>query len=134
MIILLPLVLIGFGYLVYLLFAAATYVLPLYAGLAVGFAAFHGGASGMGALLLGFIAFVTVTALGQIATQMLPSRTARTAVTLLFAVPAATAGFAVATGLLHLGGIGSWGVVVALVAAIVTGTMTAKRLQTPPQG
>lgn len=40
MFITLPLALIGVGFMIHLLFAAATYVLPIYAGLSAGFAAF----------------------------------------------------------------------------------------------
>ncbi len=61
------------------------------------------------------------------AIHLAPSRSARTAITLLLAVPAALAGFQVASSLLHLGGVGSWGMVFALAAAIATGVAAAKR-------
>ena len=127
MFITLPLALIGVGLMIYLLFAAATYVLPLYAGLTAAFASLHAGASYTSALLLGIIAFLLVIMLGQMASQLLPSRQARSAIALLFGVPAAIAGFEVAFALLHLGGVGSWGVPLSLAAALVTGTVAAKR-------
>lgn len=123
----LPLALIGVGFMIYFLFAAATYVLPLYAGLAAGFAALHAGVSYTGAMLLGITAFLVVVLLSQMAVQLTPSRNARIAVTLLFAVPAAIAGFQVASALMHLGGVGSWGVVFALAAALATGVAAARR-------
>lgn len=132
MFITLPLALIGVGFMMYLLFAAATYVLPIYAGLSVGVAALHAGATYMGAMLLGFLVFLLVIVLGQIAT-LLPSPRARTAIALLFAVPAAIAGFQVASALLHLGGVGRWGVTFSLAAALATGTVAAKRYQSLPQ-
>lgn len=132
MFITLPLALIGVGFMIYLLFAAATYVLPLYAGLSAGFAALHAGASHTSAMLLGIMAFLLAIMLGQMAVQ-LPFRHVRTAVALLFAVPAGIAGFQVASALLHLGGVGSWGVAFSLAAALATGTVAAKRYQSLPR-
>lgn len=133
MFITLPLALIGVGFMIYLLFAAATYVLPIYAGLSAGFAALHAGASYTSAMLLGIASALLVIMLGQMATQLLPSRRARIAIALLFAVPAAVAGFQVASALLHLGGVGSWGVALSLAAALATGTVAAKRHQGRPR-
>ena len=118
---------------IYLLFAAATYVLPLYAGLTAGFAALHVGTSVTSALLIGIGAFLLVIMLGHMATQLLPSRKAQVAVALLFAVPAAVAGFQVTSALLHLGGVGDWRVALSLAAALVTGTVAAKRYQALPR-
>ncbi len=132
MFITLPLALIGVGFMIYLLFAAATYVLPIYAGLSAGFAALHAGASYTSAILLGILASLLVVMLGQMAAQ-LPSRHARISVALLFAVPAAVAGFQVASALLHLGGVGGWGVALSLAAALATGTVAAKRHQGLPR-
>ena len=106
MFITLPLALIGVGYFVYLLFSAATYALPLLAALGAGFAAAHAGASGTAALLLGVAVFMAVIAAGRIATALLPSRHARAAVVLAFALPAAIIGFEVASALLHFSEIG----------------------------
>lgn len=133
MFITLPLALIGVGFMIYLLFAAATYVLPLYAGLSVGFAALHAGASYTSAMLLGILAFLLLIMLGQMAMQLLPYRQAQIAIALLFAIPAAIAGFQVASALLHLGGVGSWGVALSLAAALATGTVAAKRHQSLPR-
>lgn len=133
MFITLPLALIGVGLMIYLLFAAATFVLPIYAGLSAGFAALHAGASYTSALLLGIIAFLLVIMLGHAATQLLPSRRARTAIALLFAVPAAIAGFQVASALLRLGDVGSWGVALSLTAALATGMAAANRYQSLPR-
>ena len=133
MFITLPLALIGVGFMIYLLFAAATYVLPLYAGLSAGFAVFHADSSVTGALLIGIVASLLVIMLGHMATQVLPSRQTRIAVTLLFAVPAAIAGFQVTSALLHLGGVGDWRVALSLAAALVTGTVAAKRYQALPR-
>lgn len=133
MFIALPLTLIGVGFMIYLLFAAATYVLPLYAGLSAGFASLHAGASYPGALLPGITAALLVVFFSYIAIQLASSRHLRTAITLLFAVPATIAGFQVASALLHLGGVGSWNIVFASAAAIATGVVAAKRYETLPR-
>ena len=132
MFITLPLALIGVGFMIYLLFVAASYVLPLYAALSAGFAALHAGASVTSAVLLGILAFMIVIVLGHMAAQ-LRYRYGRIAIALLFAVPTAVAGFQVASALLHLGGVGSWGVALSVAAALATGTVAAKRYQAEPR-
>ena len=129
MFIIVPLALIGVGFMIYLLFAAATYILPLYMGLTAAFAALHAGASYTSALLLGIIAFLFVILFGQIATQLLPSRQAHLLIALLFALPAAMAGFQVASALLHFGNVGSWNIALSLAAALATGIVAARRHQ-----
>ncbi len=85
MFIALPLMFIGIGFMIYLLFAAATYVLPLHAGLSAGFAALHAGASYPCALLLGITAALLVVFFSHMAIQLAPLRHLRTVITLLFA-------------------------------------------------
>ncbi len=133
MFITLPLALIGVGLMVYLLFAAATHVLPLFAGLLALFGALSVGASLTSALLLGMLAFLLVITLGQMATQLLPSRYGRVAIALLFAAPAGIAGFQVASALLHISDAGSWSLVLALLAALATGAVAAKRHRAIPR-
>ena len=72
-----------------------------------------------------------VIAVGRMATLLLPSHYARTALTLIFAVPAAIAGYQVASALLHFSGIGEWGVAIAAIAALATAAVAAKRQVTP---
>ena len=131
MFITLPLALIGVGYLVYLLFGAASYALPLIAALSAGFAAAHAGASGLGALLLGIAVFMLVIAVGRMATLLLPSHQARMALMLLFAVPAAITGYQVALALVHFSGLGGWGFAIAAIAAVTTAAVAAKRQLAP---
>jgi hypothetical protein len=71
------LALVGLAYLCWLLFALAVHALPLFAGLTVGLAAYHGGSGPIGAIIVGAIA-------------------------LLFAVPAAVAGYHAALSLAHI--------------------------------
>lgn len=124
----LPLALIGVGFFIHFLFRAASYALPLLVGLFAGFAAMHAGISGAGALLLAAAAFMAVIAVARMATLLLPSGYARAAVALLFAVPAAIAGFQVASALSHYAGAGVSGTVAATMVALATGIVAAKRL------
>ena len=129
----LPLALIGVGFIIYLLFAAASYALPLFAGVSAAFAAWHAGVPGIAAMLLGVAAFMLVIAAARMATLLLPSLFARIAITLVFAVPAAIAGFQVASALMHLSGAGGWSIPIALATAVVVGTAAAKRLGSAAQ-
>ncbi len=128
----LPLALIGVGLFIHLLFKAASYALPLFAGVSAGFAAAHAGLSGSAALLIGFAVFLLVIAVGAITHTLLP-RYAQIALALLFAVPAAIAGFQIASALSHLAGAGISGIAAAVVAALITGGAAAKRLGTTSQ-
>lgn len=124
----LPLALIGVGFLIYLLFAATSYATPLFAGISAAFAAWHAGVSGIAAMLLGLAAFMLVIAAGRMATLLLPSAFARLAIAVLFAVPAAIAGFQVASALLHLSGAGGWSIPIAIAMAVPVGVAAGKRL------
>ncbi len=124
----LPLALIGVGFIIYLLFAAASYALPLFAGVSAAFAAWHAGVPGIAAMLLGLAAFMLVIAAARMATLLLPSASARVALTLLFAIPAAIAGYQVASALLHLSSAGAWSILIALATAALVGVAAAKRL------
>ena len=123
-----PLALIGVGFIIYLLFAAASYALPLFAGVSAAFAAWHAGVPGIAAMLLGVVAFMSVIAAGRMATLLLPSPLARIVIALLFAVPAAIAGFQVASALMHLSGANGWSIPIALATAMLVGAGAAKRV------
>lgn len=92
---------VGLAYLCWLLFALAVYALPFFAGVSVGFAAYHSG-SGPAALIIGAIAGSVVVVIGQVAFKTLRSPLMRAALALLFAVPAAVAGYHAARGLAHI--------------------------------
>ena len=127
--ILLPLAMIGFGYLVYQLFAGATLALPLALGFAAGLSASHLGFSPFTAIMLGMTAFMAVVAAGQLAALKLTSPLARIAVALLFAVPAALMGFSLAHALGVL--VGTTGIVTGLIAAVACAVIAAQRVLRP---
>ena len=127
--ILLPLTMIGFGYLIYQLFAGATLALPLALGFAAGLSASHLGFSPFTAFVLGVATFMAVIAAGQLAALKLTSPFARIAVALLFAVPAALMGFSLAHALGVL--VGTTGIVTGLIAGAACAVTAAQRVLRP---
>ena len=82
----------GVGYLCWLLFTLAVYALPLFAGMTAGLAAYHSGA-GLGALVVGFAAGAVTLVAGQAAFAAVKSPVLRVVIAILFAAPAAIAGY-----------------------------------------
>jgi hypothetical protein len=93
---------VGLAYLCWLLFALAVYALPFFAGVTAGLAAYHAGSAPIGAIIVGAIASSVTLLVGQIAFTALRSPLIRVPVALLFAVPAAVAGYHAALGLAHI--------------------------------
>jgi hypothetical protein len=93
---------VGLAHLCWLLFALAAHAFPFFAGAAVGFAAYHSGSGPVAAIIVGAIAGSVVLILGQVAFTRLRSPVMRAALALLFAVPAAVAGYHTARGLANL--------------------------------
>jgi hypothetical protein len=111
---------VGLAYLCWLLFALAVYALPFFAGLTVGLAAYHSGSGPFGAIIVGAIASSVTLIVGQIAFTTLRSPVIRAAVALLFAVPAAVAGYHAALGMAHIAiPTGGWRDAIAVAGAII---------------
>ncbi|MGX8249766.1 hypothetical protein, partial [Escherichia coli] len=81
----------------------AVYALPFFAGLMVGIAAFHGGAGVVGALIVGLLTGGATLAFGQIAFATVRKPLIRALIGLLYAVPAAVAGYQVSLALAAMG-------------------------------
>jgi hypothetical protein len=94
---------ISLGFLCWLLFALAVQALPVFVAFAAGQAAYHSGSGEIGAFLVGLIAGALTLAAGQTAVATFRSPVIRAAIALLFAVPAAMAGYHAALGLAQLG-------------------------------
>ena len=95
----------GIGFFCWLLFTLAVYALPFFAGLSAGLAAFHSGSGVIGALIVGGLAGGATLAIG-----------------LLYAVPAAIAGYHATLGLAHIGMPSeAWREAFAVVGAILVG-------------
>jgi len=91
------------GFLCWLLFTLAVYALPLFVAMTAGVAAYHHSTGLFGALLVALLAGAGTLAFGRLAFALSPSTLLRALIALLFAVPAALAGYEAAFGLVHLG-------------------------------
>jgi hypothetical protein len=120
---------VGLGYLCWLIFALAVYALPLFAGVTAGLAAFHSGSGPIAAIVVAAIVSVIVLIAGQIAFRTLRSTPVRAAIALLFAVPAAVAGYHAAHGLADIVlPIEGWRQTMAVAAAIMVATIAWVRI------
>lgn len=119
----------GIGFFCWLLFTFAIYALPFFAGLTAGLAAFHSGAGVLGALVIGAAAGIATLIAGQIAFAATRSIIIRAAVALLFAAPAAIAGYHATLGLAEIGVPShGWRVAFSIVGAIIVGGMAWARM------
>jgi hypothetical protein len=112
----------GIGFFCWLLFILAVYALPFAAGLTAGLAAYHSGAGIAGAIVVAVVAGGVTLTIGQIAFATIRSPLVRAAIGLLYAVPAAIAGY---NGTLGFAQIGipseAWRVAFAMVGAVAVG-------------
>lgn len=124
---------LGIGFLCWLLFTLAVYSLPFYAGLMAAFGAYHSGAGVLGAIVVGFVAGAATLLFGQFAFASVTSPFARGVIALLFAAPAAVAGFYMTLGLSHI-----WSDIFSVIGAIFIGGAAFVRIATmaggPPAG
>jgi hypothetical protein len=92
---------VGLGIFCWALFALATHALPFFIGMTVGIYSFRAGAGPFGAIVVGFVTAGFTLVVGQYSVARSP--TVRLIIGLLFAVPAARAGYDVSLALAHLG-------------------------------
>jgi hypothetical protein len=119
----------GLGVFCWLLFTLATYALPFLAGLTAGLAAFHSGAGGIGALIVGVIMGGATLALGQIAFATTRTPLIRAIIGPLYAVPATVAGYQVSFALSGIGmSTGGWQTAFAVVGAVLAGFTAFSRM------
>ena len=124
---------VGFAYLCWLLFALAVHALPFFAGVTVGLAAYHSGSGPVAAIIVGAIAGGGVLVLGQVAFTTLRSSLMRAALALIFAVPAAVAGYHAARGLAQLVvPAEAWRETIALAGATIVGATAFMRMWLSP--
>ncbi len=126
---------VGLGIVCWALFALAIHALPFFVGMTVGIYSFQAGAGSFGAILVGFVAAGFTFVLGRYAFSVARSPIVRMVIGLLFAVPAAHAGYSVTLALAHLG-IPSewWRESFAMCGAIAVGSVAWARvsMQTDP--
>ena len=131
---------VGLGIFCWALFALATHALPFFVGMTVGIYSFQVGAGPFGAIVVGFIAGSTTLVAGQFAFSVARSPIVRLVVGLLFALPAARAGYDVTLAFAHIGVPSEWWrEAFAVVGAITVGgtawaRMSIVRNPTPRSG
>lgn len=113
------------GFLCWLVFTLAVYALPLLIGVTVGLWAHDSGASIVGGLAIGVLAAGATAILGQLIFAFARPLWLRLVVAVLFAGPAAVAGYAATHGIAkHLMPSEGWQMVFSIFGAIAVG-MTA---------
>ncbi len=124
----LPLALIGPGFFIYLLFAAAAWALPVMIGFSAAMSADHAGATGTTSFLIGVTGFFVTIAVGRwLAILSRDHQPARIIVILLFALPAGAATASVVAALGRTAGIGEWSLIASALAGAVFGGLAGRR-------
>ena len=99
---------VGLGIFCWALFALATHALPFFVGMTVGIYSFQVGAGPFGAIVVGFVAGSTTLVAGQFVFSIARARIVRLVIGLLFALPAACAGYDVTLAFAHIGVPSEW--------------------------
>jgi hypothetical protein len=112
----------GIGVFCWLLFILAVYALPFVASLTAGLAAYHSGAGIAGAIVVAVVAGGVTLTIGQIAFATVRSPLIRAVIGLLYAVPAAIAGYNGTLGFAQMGiPSEAWRVAFAVIGAVAVG-------------
>jgi hypothetical protein len=90
------------GFFCWLLFTLAVYALPFYASLMAAFAAYHHGYGVVGSGLIAIVVGTGVLALGQLLFAVVRVPILRACIALVFAIPAAVAGYYATLGIAHI--------------------------------
>ena len=113
---------VGLGAFCWALFALATHALPFFVGMTVGVYSFQVGAGPFGAIVVGFIVAGFTVVVGQYAFSVARSPVLRLVIGLLFALPAARAGYDATLALAHVGvSPGWWRELFAIFGAVTVG-------------
>ncbi len=114
----------------WLLFTLAVHALPFFAGLTAAFAAYHHGYGVFGSGLVGLIVVgAAVLALGQLLFAAVRVPLLRAGIALVFAVPAAVAGYHATLGIAHIGiADGALTQILAIVGATLVGGTAWSRM------
>jgi hypothetical protein len=126
---------VGLGAFCWALFALAIYALPAFVGLTAWIYTYQNGTGPFGAIVIGFIAACCSLAVGRYAFSVARAPIVRLLIGLLFAVPAARAGYDVTLAFAHIGvPSGWWRESFAMLGAIAVGSTAWARvsMQTDP--
>ena len=96
------LVIVGIGFICWLLFTLAVFALPFFAGLTVGIWAFHSGAGVLGGIAVGLVAGGVTFGVGQLALAFVPWAWARLLIIFLYVAPATIAGYSATHGIAQI--------------------------------
>lgn len=99
---------VGLGIFCWAAFALAIHALPFFVGMTVGIYSFQAGAGPIGAAVVGLVAAGFTFMVGRYAFSVARSPIVRLLIGLLFAVPAARAGYSVTLVFAHLGLPSEW--------------------------
>ncbi|MGE4483217.1 hypothetical protein [Acidocella sp.] len=112
----------GIGFMCWLIFNVAIYALPCFVGAWAGIAAYHSGAGFIGAAIIALAIMAATIIAGQLAILATPVPAIRAAIALLFAVPAAIAGYSATLGLAEIGiPSHAWSVAFAVIGGAMVG-------------
>jgi hypothetical protein len=121
--------LFGLGTMLVLLFTLAIYAVPFFVGLTVGMWAFETGAGVIGAVVVGLVAGVVALFAAQLLFASVRSLALRVVIALLFAAPAAVAGYHAVLGIsAMLVPSEAWRHVFAAIGGLVVGVSAAVQL------
>jgi hypothetical protein len=99
---------VGLGIFCWALFTLAVHALPFFVGLTAGIYSFQIGMGPFGAIVIGFIVACCTLVVGRYAFSVARAPIVRILIGLLFAVPAARAGYDVTLALAHIGIPSEW--------------------------
>ena len=120
---------LAIGFFCWLLFQLAVYAFPFFIAVTAGFAAYHHVVALPVSLLLALLAGAATLGAGQAAFSHLTSSALRTTVGLLFAMPAAWAGYAAAVSIAGLATTSHfWCGMAGILSALATGATALMRL------
>jgi len=123
---------VALGFSCWLLFALAVNALPFFVGLTAGLAACQNDSGAIGAIVVGLVVGSVTLVGAQSAFATIQSRELRSAMTLLFAAPAAVAGYHAALGLAHVSAAPpAWQETFAFIGAVVVGGTAWARMAFP---
>lgn len=120
---------LGLGVACWLLFSLAVYALPFFVGMTAAFAALQSGSGVVLALVIGGVAAALTLTLGRMAFAAARPTWARLVIALIYAGPAAYAGYHLMIGLNKIGTANEvWSLAFAVVGALVIGVTAFSRM------
>lgn len=125
------LVIVGIGFLCWLLFALAVFALPVFVGLTVTTWAFHTGAGALGGILVGLVAGGSTYCAGRFALAFAPWMWLRVLLIILFVAPATVAGYSATHGIAQMAiPSATWQLILSVLGAVAVSVTALVRFST----